>query len=147
MSLSDELYKEVILDHYQNPRNFGKLEPCQVHEQGVNPLCGDELELFLNFEGDRVAAVKVQGKGCSISQASASMMAEAIEGKSLKEVKQLIGQFKGMILSDQEPDFPEDLEDLEALNGVKKYPVRVKCAVLAWNTLERALKEGEATHA
>ena len=140
MSLSDELYKELILDHFENPRNFGVLNPTTLHEKGVNPLCGDEFELFINLEGNLIKEARFQGKGCSISQASASMMTELIEGKTKEEALLLIEKFKGMILEDKEPDFDEDESDLEALNGVKKYPVRVKCAVLSWNTLDKALK-------
>ena len=141
MSLEDELYKEVILDHFENPRNFGVLNPAQIHEQGMNPLCGDELELYMNMEGDNIREISFKGKGCSISQASTSMMMEAAEGKSDKEMYDIIRRFKEMIMEDAEPDFEGDLEDLNALNGVKKFPVRVKCAVLAWNTLEKALKD------
>ncbi|MCB1189040.1 MAG: SUF system NifU family Fe-S cluster assembly protein [Leptospiraceae bacterium] len=143
MSLSDELYKEVILDHYENPRNFGTIENPDVKEAGANPLCGDELELFINFDGDKIKEIKFHGKGCSISQASASMMTDVVTGKGTDYAKDVINQFKGMIVEDKEPNFSEDLEDLESLNGVKKYPVRVKCAVLAWNTLEKAIKESE----
>ena len=140
MSLAEELYKEVILDHYENPRNFGELDPCEIHEEGVNPLCGDELEIFINMDGDKVKEVRFKGKGCSISQASTSMMTEAIEGKSREEILDIVNRFKSMITEDHQPDFEDDLEDLNALYGVKKFPVRVKCAVLSWNTLEKALQ-------
>jgi len=140
VSLSSDLYKDVILDHFEHPRNYGSLPNAHIHEKGVNPLCGDELEIFLNIENEIVTEVKFQGKGCSISQSSASMMVEAIEGKSKNEAIELIKKFKGMILEDKEPDFGEELEDLGSLNGVKKYPVRVKCAVLPWNTLEKAFQ-------
>lgn len=140
MSLSDDIYKEVILDHYENPRNYKIIDHAQIHEKGMNPLCGDEFELFLNFEGDRVSDISFQGKGCSISQASGSMMTEAILGKSKSEAMNIIREFKGKILEDKTEEFPEEYSDLESLMGVKKYPVRVKCAVLAWNTLENALK-------
>lgn len=106
----------------------------------MNPLCGDEFELFLRFEGDKIAEASFQGKGCSISQASGSMMTELIQGKTKSEAFSLIEKFKGMILEDKSPEYTEDEADLEALNGVKKYPVRVKCAVLSWNTLDKALK-------
>ncbi|PJZ54155.1 Fe-S cluster assembly sulfur transfer protein SufU [Leptospira adleri] len=139
MSLSDSLYKEVILDHYQNPRFRGKLEPSDVYEHGVNPLCGDELELTLNLEGDRISEVRVNGKGCSISQASGSMMAESIKGKTVAEAKRILSRFKEMVLEDKDPKFEEDLEELESMESVKKIPARIKCAVLPWNTLERAL--------
>lgn len=140
MSLSDELYKEVILDHFENPRNYYVLANPNVRERGVNPLCGDEFELFLSYEGDTIKEASFQGKGCSISQASGSMMTELIQGKTKDEAFALIEKFKGMILEDKTPDYSEEEADLEALNGVKKYPVRVKCAVLCWNTLDKALK-------
>ena len=141
MSLKDSLYKEVILDHNQNPRNFGVLEPCTLHEMGVNPLCGDEFELFMNIENNVIKQARFQGKGCSISRASASIMMDLIEGKTITEVSNLIKKFKGMFLEDTVPNFTEDEEDLEALSSVQKVPVRVKCAVLSWNTLEKALKD------
>ncbi len=149
----DDLYKEIILDHYRHPRNRGRLENPDVATRGHNPLCGDELELSLRLEGDRVADVKVLGRGCSISQASASMMTERIRGMPLSEVRDLIGTFKGMLLGEREPTEEEydALGDLEALEGVKSYPVRIKCALLAWNTLLEAVelsrrgKDGQIT--
>ena len=141
MSLAEELYKEVILDHYENPRNFGELDPAHIHEEGVNPLCGDELEIFINMDGDKVKEIRFKGKGCSISQASSSMMTEAVEGKSKQEVLEIIKKFKAMITEESQPDFEDDLEELNALYGVKKFPVRVKCAVLSWNTLEKAMND------
>lgn len=140
VSLSDELYKEVILDHYEHPRNYYVLANSTIHERGVNPLCGDEFELYISFEGDVIKEASFQGKGCSISQASGSMMTELIQGKTKTEAFALIEKFKGMILEDKTPEYSDDEADLEALNGVKKYPVRVKCAVLSWNTLDKALK-------
>ncbi|EKT85815.1 SUF system NifU family Fe-S cluster assembly protein [Leptospira santarosai] len=139
MSLSDNLYKEVILDHYQNPRFRGKLEPADLFEHGINPLCGDELELTINLNGDRIEEIRVAGKGCSISQASGSMMAESIQGKTIAEAENILSRFKNMFLEDKDPKFDEELEDLESMESVKKIPARVKCAVLPWNTLERAL--------
>ncbi len=138
----DDLYQDVILDHYRHPRNRGRLEDPDVATRGHNPLCGDRLELSLRLEGDRIADVKVEGKGCSISQASASLMTERIKGRSLEEVRALVSTFKGMLLekrelSDEEYDA---LGDLEALEGVKSYPVRIKCALLGWNTLLEALE-------
>ncbi|PJZ58970.1 Fe-S cluster assembly sulfur transfer protein SufU [Leptospira barantonii] len=139
MSLSDSLYKEVILDHYQNPRFRGKLEPADLFEHGINPLCGDELELTINLNGDTIVDVRVTGKGCSISQASGSMMAESIRGKTVAEAENILSRFKNMFLEDRDPKFEEELEDLESMESVKKIPARIKCAVLPWNTLERAL--------
>ena len=138
----DDLYKEIILDHYRNPRNQGVVECPDVATRGRNPLCGDELELSLRFEGDRVAEVMTRGRGCSISQASASMMTERVKGMTLPEVQHFIDSFKGMMLEDRELTDEEydELGDLEALEGVKNYPVRLKCALLAWNTLLEALQ-------
>ncbi|HEY5683827.1 MAG TPA: SUF system NifU family Fe-S cluster assembly protein [Acidimicrobiia bacterium] len=144
MALED-LYREVILDHYRNPRNRAPLTRVDSTAEGVNPLCGDEVTVELEFEGDRVSGVRVQGQGCSISQSSASMMGTAIKGKRRAEVADLIRRFKGMmdIESDAsvvDADRPGAvLGDLEALQGVRQYPVRIKCANLAWTTLEEAL--------
>lgn len=132
MSLSDSLYKEVILDHYQNPRFRGKLEPADLSEHGINPLCGDELELTINLEGDKIADVRVTGKGCSISQASGSMMAESIRGKTVLEAEHILSRFKSMFLENRDPQFEKELEDLESMESVKKIPARIKCAVLPW---------------
>lgn len=141
MSLSDgldELYREIILDHYRNPRNRGRLPNPTVATQGSNPLCGDELELSLLLAGDQIEGIKIQGRGCSISQASASMMTEALKGLSLAEAEQVAAAFKDMMLANGSAD---GLGDLEALQGVKKYPVRIKCALLAWNTFLEGLAE------
>ena len=143
MSLRDDLYKEVILDHYENPRNYGVLNPCSIHEKGANPLCGDELELYLNMKEDIVEDIMFSGKGCSISQSSGSMMTELVKGKNKSDALSIMAKFKKAILEDSVENFSEDEADLESLLGVKKYPVRVKCAVLAWNTLEQALKKKE----
>ena len=143
MSL-DELYREVILDHFEHPRNKGKLEPHEIYEHGSNPLCGDKLDLYLNFDDTgNVKDVKFEGSGCSISQSSISMLTEVIQGRSYDEIKKIITDFKVMMLEDKPNPFTddEDLEDLAALEGVKKYPVRVKCALLGWNTLDEALSK------
>ena len=150
MSL-DDLYREVILDHYRNPRRRGALEHPDAHADGQNPLCGDEISLDLALDGDRITDVRLQGRGCSISQASASMMAEAIAGKTIAEVEALIHRFKAMM--EIEPGDPgidasrpgAALGDLEALQGVRRFPVRIKCADLPWATLAEALEgRGEA---
>lgn len=135
MSLTDDLYREIILEHFKNPRNHGHLERPDLIAQGANPFCGDELEVTVALEGQRIREIRTQGKGCSISQAAASMMTDAVQGKTLEEAERLSLQFKGVMLKDQPMDFPEELEDLESLEGVKKYPVRIKCAILSWNTL------------
>ena len=148
----EELYREVILDHYRNPRNRNKIEHANAHAEGNNPLCGDELTLDLWLEDNRVAEVAIVGQGCSISQASASMMSQAIKDKTLDEVQDLIARFKAMMDIETapteaglDPDRPgAALGDLEALQGVRKFPVRIKCANLAWTTLEEALRDQNA---
>ena len=153
MSGLEDLYREIILDHYRTPRNRGELPvPPARHAEGHNPLCGDEITVFLDVQQvdgvDVVSDVKVSGQGCSISQSSASMMSQAIKGKPVAEVRALVRTFKGMMSidvdvdsdADAEPDATDvDLGDLEALQGVVKFPVRIKCATLAWNTLTQAL--------
>jgi nitrogen fixation NifU-like protein len=145
----EDLYREIILDHYRAPRNRGELPaPPAVVAQGHNPLCGDEITVYLQLDGDVVGDVKVDGQGCSISQSSASMMSQAIKGRSVSEVRALVRRFKGMMsIEDVDPDGngdgePVALGDLEALQGVVKFPVRIKCATLAWNTLLDALDRG-----
>ncbi len=156
MALED-LYREIILDHYRSPRNRGELPAPPAHRvEGYNPLCGDEVIVFLDLDDDRVADLKIAGQGCSISQSSASMMSAAVKGKTLSEARALIRAFKGMMSiheqrldgadADAEPGPPEadaevKLGDLEALQGVVKFPVRIKCATLSWNTLQQALDE------
>ncbi len=141
----DELYREIILDHYRNPRRRGSLQGDHVHAEGQNPSCGDEFSLDLAVQDAVVVDAATQGQGCSISQASGSMMAAAIVGKSLDEVETLTRLFKRM-MSIEEGDSPVDSErpgsvlgDLEALQGVRRFPVRIKCADLPWTTLEDAL--------
>jgi nitrogen fixation NifU-like protein len=142
----EELYREVILDHYRNPRNRGHLDAPDATAQGVNPLCGDEINIELKFSDGVVSEVAVEGQGCSISQSSASMMTEAVKGKTRDEVEQLISKFRTMMSLDEgddpglDPERPGSvLGDIEALQGVRKYPVRIKCASLGWNTLLEAM--------
>ena len=141
----EDLYREIILDHYKSPRNRGELAtPPAVSAQGHNPLCGDEITVYLQIDGDTVTDIKVGGSGCSISQSSASMMTQAVKGKSVADVKAIVRRFKGMMSIDTEDEAPlpdVKLGDLEALQGVVKFPVRIKCATLAWNTLTEALAE------
>ncbi|MBA2273042.1 MAG: SUF system NifU family Fe-S cluster assembly protein [Actinobacteria bacterium] len=137
----EELYKEVILDHYRTPRNKGRLDPHDVALERNNPLCGDEIELFVRFDGDTVEGIAFEGKGCSISQASASMMTEKVEGLTAKESAALAESIKRMMAGEEEGDV-DTLGDLVSLKGVVKYPVRIKCALLGWNTLLEALQEG-----
>jgi nitrogen fixation NifU-like protein len=137
----DDLYRDVILDHYAHPRNRGRLDPSDITGEGANPLCGDELVLFVRLRGDRIDAVRFEGRGCSISQASASMMTEAITGKTIDEVRALIGDFREMMHGHAPA---ADLGDLVALQGVRKFPVRIKCATLPWVTLEQGLDDAAA---
>lgn len=146
MSLED-LYRDVILDHYRNPRHRQPLEGPDLTAEGVNPLCGDEVTVELRLDGDTVTEVAVHGQGCSISQSSASMMSEAIQGKTRAEIENLRSRFHTMMTAEEEdgagldPSRPGSvLGDLEALQGVRRYPVRIKCASLPWTTLEQALE-------
>ena len=145
----EDLYREIILDHYRTPRNRGELPtPPAVVAQGHNPLCGDEITVYLQLDGDVVTDVKVGGQGCSISQSSASMMSQAIKGHSVDEVRALVHALQGDDVDRgrrrrrrrrRRPAADVSLGDLEALQGVVKFPVRIKCATLAWNTLLDAL--------
>ncbi len=157
----EDLYREIILDHYRSPRNRGELEtPPAVRADGFNPLCGDEIVVYLDVDDDGVIRdIAIGGQGCSISQSSASMMSAAVKGRTVDEARRLIGAFKGL-MSIHEADIGGDgseaemgieleaeaepgatLGDLEALRGVVKFPVRIKCATLSWNTLAQALDE------
>jgi len=136
----DELYRELILDHYRSPRHREPLAEPDVVAEGYNPLCGDEVELRLSFENGAVSGVSCRGRGCSISQASGSMLTEVIIGKEVEEARRLIALFTKM-LTEPEGEPPAELGDLEAFQGVAKFPVRVKCATLAWHTLEDGLKQ------
>lgn len=138
----DELYQEIILDHYRQPRGRGELEPPKITQEGFNPSCGDEVIIDLRVEDGRITDVRFHGHGCSISQASASMMTEAVRGKTLAEAHALIQQATALVKGELDGDF-ETLGDIVALAGVRYFPVRVKCATLAWHTLEEALKQVE----
>ena len=156
MSGLEDLYREIILDHYRNPRNRGELPTPPAHRvEGFNPLCGDEIVVYLDIEDGKVADVRIGGQGCSISQSSASMMSAAVKGKSIDEARALTRAFKALMSIHEStlegtgadgsgtdtpvPDPEVKLGDLEALQGVVKFPVRIKCATLAWNTLLEAL--------
>jgi nitrogen fixation NifU-like protein len=147
MAQLDELYREVILDHYRNPRRRGSLSGDHVHAEGINPSCGDEFSLDIEVRNGIIVDAAMQGQGCSISQASGSMMMDAIVGKSVADVKDMTHKFKVM-MSIEDGESPVDdskpgavLGDLEALQGVRKFPVRIKCADLAWTTLTDALDQ------
>ena len=141
----EDLYREIILDHYKNPRNRGELPEPAISVEGHNPLCGDEITLYLDAADDIVRDVKVSGQGCSISQSSASMMTQAVIGRPVAEVRAVIRRFKSMMAIEEDGLEPSDtdisLGDLEALQGVVKFPVRIKCATLSWNTLIQALDQ------
>ena len=144
----EDLYREIILDHYRTPRNRGELDPPAVSAEGHNPLCGDEIRIYLEVRDGVVADVKFSGSGCSISQSSASMMTSAVKGKDVAHVRAVVRKFKSMMTVEEESDGPADeslsLGDLEALQGVVKFPVRIKCATLGWNTLLDALNAATA---
>ncbi len=157
----EDLYREIILDHYRSPRNRGELaSPPACRVEGFNPLCGDEVVVYLDVEDGRVVDLKIAGQGCSISQSSASMMSSAVVGRTVEEARSLIRAFKAMMsIHEQRLDAdgedapppaagPEvELGDLAALQGVVRFPVRIKCATLSWNTLQQGLDEvgaGEA---
>ena len=141
MSELDDLYQEIILNHNKRPRNYRKMPAATHHAEGHNPLCGDEVTVFLQIEGDTISDVSFDGQGCAISKASASLMTTRLKGKTLTEVRELAQDVRAMLAGTDEsvPDL-ETLGDLAALAGVRKYAVRVKCATLAWHTLEAALE-------
>ncbi|HYD09817.1 MAG TPA: SUF system NifU family Fe-S cluster assembly protein [Acidimicrobiales bacterium] len=158
----EDLYREIILDHYRNPRNRGELETPPAHKaEGFNPLCGDEIVLYVDVADGTIKDLKVGGQGCSISQSSASMMSAAVKGKSIDEARALTRAFKALMSIHEStldgsagdgsgtdtpvPDPEVKLGDLEALQGVVKFPVRIKCATLSWNTLTQALDEVAAS--
>jgi nitrogen fixation NifU-like protein len=140
----DDIYKEVILDHYKKPRNKREMPGAERSCSRNNPLCGDEITVFVHEEDGRLADVSFTGQGCSISQSSASMMTEAVGGRSIEEARELIRQFRGMMAGEADPG-EDELGDLVALKGVVRYPIRIKCAVLAWDVLQEALGDGEGS--
>jgi len=139
----DDLYRDIILDHYRHPRHRGHLDSPSATHEGLNPLCGDEVTVEVKVDGDRLASIAYTGSGCSISQSSASMMTEAVEGKSVEDARHVIGEFTAMMRGSDDVD-AEALGDLEALSGVRRFPVRIKCATLAWHTLDEALNDAGA---
>ena len=157
----EDLYREIILDHYRSPRNKGELEsPPAQRTEGFNPLCGDEIVVYVNVDDGVVSDIKIGGQGCSTSQASASMMSAAVKGKTVEEARKITSAFKRLMSIHEEnvggdgseAEFDEadgvgddiELGDLEALQGVVKFPTRIKCATLSWNTLAQAFEEAEA---
>ena len=142
MEQLDELYREVILEHFRSPHHRGELPNAQIKVEGNNPLCGDELTFYLALSDGRIDQVRFTAKGCAISQAAASMLSDQLEGKTIGETTRLIEAMKG-IMQGNDPDGAVDVGDLEALAGVRKFPVRVKCAALSWNVVEQGLSDHE----
>jgi nitrogen fixation NifU-like protein len=142
MSDVRELYQEIILDHGRRPRNFGPLESANHHAEGYNPLCGDRLTLHLQIENDTVVDAHFEGSGCAISTASASVMTQVLKGKTVAEARALFERFKALVTGpmDTQPS-EEDLGKLAVFAGVREFPVRVKCATLAWHTMDAALDD------
>ncbi|MHB1575705.1 MAG: Fe-S cluster assembly sulfur transfer protein SufU [Candidatus Dormibacteria bacterium] len=140
-AVDDELFREILLDHYRHPRHHGLVTPSDAKEHGHNPLCGDEVDISLRLRDGRLEAVGFEGQGCSISMASASMMAEEIDGKSLAEVRDLIQRFRGLLVEGRDPGELGEMGDLEALTGVRRYVARIKCAMLPWTALEAGLEK------
>jgi nitrogen fixation protein NifU and related proteins len=144
MSELTDLYQEVILDHNRRPRNFRAIASPSHHAEGYNPLCGDRLNLYVQVHGDTITDVAFEGSGCAISKASASLMTDALKGKTVSEANSLFERFHRVVTTP--PDQPvEDLGKLSVLAGVREFPVRVKCASLAWHTLKAALDREQTT--
>lgn len=145
MSELDDLYQEIILDHYKRPRNFGALAAANCEAEGYNPLCGDRVKISVRVEDDRVVDLSFEGTGCAISTASASLLTEALKGRTVAEAAELFQRFRHLLTADRElpAGESEELGKLVALAGVRDYPMRVKCATLAWHTLRAALERRE----
>ena len=137
----DELYQSIILDHNRRPRNFHAMDDASAHAEGKNPLCGDQLTVWLKMNGETIDDVSFHGSGCAISKASASLMTAAIKGKSREEAEALFSKFHGVVTG-AHPEDVESLGSLKALSGVSRFPLRVKCASLAWHTMKAALEQG-----
>ena len=140
MSELSELYQQVILDHNKKPRNFRKLESANHSAEGFNPLCGDHLTIYLDVEGDAVKEIAFEGSGCAISKAAASMMTQAVKGKSKEQIEELFKEFHSMVTGELDEETDENhLGNLKIFAGVREFPVRVKCATLPWHTMQAAL--------
>ncbi|OIK12160.1 Fe-S cluster assembly sulfur transfer protein SufU [Bacillus sp. MUM 13] len=137
----DTLYRQVIMDHYKNPRNKGTLEDGSLTIDMNNPTCGDRIRLTMKVEDGKVSDIKFDGEGCSISMSSASMMTQTIKGKDIDTALKLAGTFSNMVQGKEYDDYGVDLGDMEALQGVTKFPARIKCATLAWKAMEKGLQE------
>ncbi|HXK58503.1 MAG TPA: SUF system NifU family Fe-S cluster assembly protein [Acidobacteriota bacterium] len=146
MSYFNELYQEVILDHNKRPRNFGELSEANSQAHGNNPLCGDRLTVYVRLDGNTIAEVRFKGAGCAISTASASLMTEALKGKTVEEVEQLFQKFHAMVTGkEMSEQSAADLGKLTVFRGVSEYPIRVKCTTLAWHTMLAAIHRSDET--
>jgi nitrogen fixation NifU-like protein len=143
MDLKD-LYRDIIVDHNRNPRNFRAMPDADRHAEGYNPLCGDRLTLYVRLDGDRIRDVSFQGSGCAISVASASLLTETVKGKSVREAEALFARMHDLLTKDEPDPDPASLGKLGALSGVREFPARVKCASLCWHTLDAALHQQQA---
>lgn len=141
MSDLESLYKDIIIDHYKSKKNRRELNPADHHLEGVNPSCGDDIELFMNTNGELIEEVTFHGVGCAICMASANMLCESLKGVTVEYAAKLIKNMKEMLINGEDPDFPDNAADLEALQGIKNFPVRVKCALLSWETLKGIIDE------
>ena len=145
----DDLYQEIILDHYRRPRHKGSLDHADLHGEGFNPFCGDQVILSMKLDDDsRISGVGFEGQGCSISQASASMLTDHLIGKTIDEAEAAVHTFKGVMRGDKlSAEQEDDLGEIAALQGVRQFPIRIKCALLGWTTLQDAIAEYRKTHA
>jgi nitrogen fixation NifU-like protein len=141
MSEMRELYQEMILDHHRHPRNYGKLPDANRHAEGFNPLCGDRVTVYVAIEGDRIRDISFEGSGCAICMASCSLMTEAIKGRSLVEAEALFGRFHDLLTDDATVTDEEVLGKLAVFEGVREFPVRVKCATLPWHAFRAAVHQ------
>jgi len=140
MSDLRELYQQVILDHNKSPRNFRAIEPCDHEADGFNPLCGDKVHVYVKLDGDRIEDVSFLGEGCAISKAAASMMTQAIKGRTIAEAQAIFDTYQHMVMGEGSPDV-ESIGKLAIFEGVREFPMRVKCATLAWHTFKAALED------
>ena len=141
MSELEDLYQDIIVDHFQNPRCFGCMKDKDAGAKLFNPLCGDQIDLCVKIEDDKIKKIVFSGKGCSISQAAASMMCELLEGKSISEAKELFELYQKMLKGEKQDDELNELGDLVALSGVRKFSARIKCAMLGWEAVQKALND------
>ena len=140
----DELYQEILLDHYKNPRNKGHLDHPDIHLDAKNPFCGDEVSLNIKIKDDIIEDILFEGDGCVISQASVSLLTDSVKGKTIHRAGEIVEMFGKLIRGEEDTLLDEELEELMAMQGVSEFPTRIKCALLAWNTLKKALLEYEA---